>query len=141
METIESNISQAPRPFTGAVDSEARSPIYLFDQEKLLRKTSPQKYKEGPWNSWVTGIFSGNHGKALSSTPGIRRLDPDDIVNSMVKAVKGMTEVTEYEFEWRDMPINPRTLSFLSSAHAAFYANLSKLVIHIRPNSILLRLP
>lgn len=65
--------------------------------------------------------------------PGFITYPPtNQLMNSMIKALKGMTNVTECEFQWRDMPINAETLSFLSSARAAFHSNLSNLVLRTR---------
>lgn len=41
-----------------------------------------------------------------------------------------MTGVTEYNFEWRDLPLTPLTLTFLTSARQSFGSSLRKLVLH-----------
>ena len=56
-------------------------------------------------------------------------LSPEEIICSMIKAINGMTNVTEFHFEWRDLPLNKDTLIFLASARTAFDANLRKLAL------------
>ena len=56
-------------------------------------------------------------------------LSPEEIICSMIKAVNGMANVTEFHFEWRDLPLNKHTWNFLASARTAFDANLRKLVL------------
>ena len=51
------------------------------------------------------------------------------IMKAMIKAVTGMVNVTEYNFEWRDLPLNENTSKFLSSARKAFGGSLRKLVL------------
>jgi hypothetical protein len=48
----------------------------------------------------------------------------------MTQAVRLMTHVTEYSFEWRDLSPTPRTVRFLSTARAAFGVSLRKLTLH-----------
>ncbi|KAF8659290.1 hypothetical protein AX16_001864 [Volvariella volvacea WC 439] len=55
---------------------------------------------------------------------------PRYILNAMTKAVQGMTRLVEYEFEWRDLPMDANTIIYLSTAKQAFGQNLHKLVLH-----------
>lgn len=52
-----------------------------------------------------------------------------EIINSLVTAVNGMTNVTVFNFEWRDLPLNKDTRIFLTSARTAFSSSLRKLVL------------
>lgn len=56
-------------------------------------------------------------------------LSPEEIICSMIQAVNGMTNVTEFHFEWRDLPLNKDTFLFLASARTAFDTTLRKLVL------------
>ncbi|KAJ7472018.1 hypothetical protein FB451DRAFT_1251692 [Mycena latifolia] len=53
-----------------------------------------------------------------------------DILQSMTAAVRLMTEVTEYSFEWRDLSPTADTLQFLAAARTAFGVSLRKLTLH-----------
>ncbi|KAJ7027523.1 hypothetical protein C8F04DRAFT_1122284 [Mycena alexandri] len=53
-----------------------------------------------------------------------------DIIESMTQAVRLMTQVTEYSFEWRDLSPTADTLRFLSAARSAFGVSLRKLTLH-----------
>ncbi|KAJ7666948.1 hypothetical protein DFH06DRAFT_1185119 [Mycena polygramma] len=53
-----------------------------------------------------------------------------DILESMTQAVRLMTQVTEYSFEWRDLSPTADTMGFLSAARAAFGVSLRKLTLH-----------
>ncbi|KAJ7208433.1 hypothetical protein B0H12DRAFT_1242997 [Mycena haematopus] len=53
-----------------------------------------------------------------------------DILESMTQAVRLMTHVTEYSFEWRDLSPTTDTLRFMSAARAAFGVSLRKLTLH-----------
>jgi hypothetical protein len=72
------------------------------------------------WNKCEKGRTYGNLTVSLS---------PEEIICSMIKAVNGMTNVTEFHFEWRDLPLNKDTWIFLASARTAFDATLRKLVL------------
>lgn len=52
-----------------------------------------------------------------------------EIINSLITAVNGMTNVTVFDFEWRDLPLNKETRIFLVSARTAFASSLRKLVL------------
>lgn len=47
----------------------------------------------------------------------------------LVQAVSGMANVTEFNFEWRDLPLNKHTAIFLTSTRTAFDTSLRKLVL------------
>jgi hypothetical protein len=51
------------------------------------------------------------------------------LVKMLVQAVSGMTNVTEFNFEWRDLPLNKHTAIFLTSTRTAFDTSLRKLVL------------
>ncbi|KAJ7187014.1 hypothetical protein C8R46DRAFT_1058587 [Mycena filopes] len=53
-----------------------------------------------------------------------------DILASMTHAVRLMTQVTAYSFEWRDLAPTPGTLRFLTAARTAFGASLRTLTLH-----------
>ncbi|KAJ7139982.1 hypothetical protein C8R43DRAFT_1018478 [Mycena crocata] len=53
-----------------------------------------------------------------------------DILESMTEAVRVMTHVTEYSFEWRDLSPTANTLRFLSTARMAFGTSLRKLTLN-----------
>ncbi|KAJ6510700.1 hypothetical protein C8R45DRAFT_964911 [Mycena sanguinolenta] len=53
-----------------------------------------------------------------------------DILESMTQAVRLMTHVTEYSFEWCDLSSIADTQRFLSAGRAAFGLSLRKLVLH-----------
>lgn len=53
----------------------------------------------------------------------------ESTINSMIKAVAGMTNVMEFNFEWRDLPVNTDTLVFLTSTRASFDNSLRKLTL------------
>ncbi|KAJ7773634.1 hypothetical protein DFH07DRAFT_801322 [Mycena maculata] len=53
-----------------------------------------------------------------------------DILASMTTAVRLMTQVTEYSFEWRDLSPTTDTLRFLTATRTAFGASLRKLTLH-----------
>ena len=52
-----------------------------------------------------------------------------EIINSLITAVNGMTNVMVFNFEWRDLPLNKETRIFLTSTRTAFAASLRKLVL------------
>ncbi|KAF8804046.1 hypothetical protein BYT27DRAFT_7107977 [Phlegmacium glaucopus] len=54
---------------------------------------------------------------------------PSKIIHFMIKAVSGMTNVTELNFEWRDLPINKDTRIFLTSTRTTFDTSLRNLVL------------
>ncbi|KAJ7074738.1 hypothetical protein C8F01DRAFT_1076116 [Mycena amicta] len=66
-------------------------------------------------------ISQSSHGKSSAA---------EDILASMTDAVRLMTSVTEYSFEWRDLPATPETKRFLLAARAAFGVSLHKLTLH-----------
>ncbi|KAG6902694.1 hypothetical protein C0995_012834 [Termitomyces sp. Mi166 len=116
---------------------------YLFEREALFQRSSlMQEQERQTWSYTFGQIVNYFYPTELNSTPndgppprppGFITYPPtNELMSSMINALKGMTNVTECEFQWRDMPINAQTLSFLSSARAAFNSNLSKLVLHTR---------
>ncbi|KAJ7226939.1 hypothetical protein GGX14DRAFT_99815 [Mycena pura] len=54
----------------------------------------------------------------------------DGILASMTEAVRLMTSVTEYSFEWRDLAPTTGTMCFLATARTAFGVSLRKLSLH-----------
>ena len=52
-----------------------------------------------------------------------------EIIDSLITAVNGMTNVTVFNFEWRDLPLNKDTRIFLTSARTSFASSLRKLVL------------
>ncbi|KAF8876062.1 hypothetical protein BD779DRAFT_1561428 [Infundibulicybe gibba] len=51
------------------------------------------------------------------------------ILDAMANATQLMINLSEYDFEWRDLPLNPHTQAFLTSARSGFGAGLQKLVL------------
>ncbi|KAH9475243.1 hypothetical protein JR316_0012354 [Psilocybe cubensis] len=49
------------------------------------------------------------------------------VIRSMIQAIAGMTNVVEFNFEWRDLPVNRDTLMFLILTRTAFDRSLRKL--------------
>ncbi|KAG6849117.1 hypothetical protein H0H93_011178 [Arthromyces matolae] len=115
---------------------------YLFERELLFQQSAKAQQLEEAEPTWrntfkqLSNYFytpEASRNDPFARPPGFTEYPaPHELINSMTKAVEGMTNVTEYEFQWRDMPVNPGTLSFLSSLRAAFQANLRKLVLHTR---------
>ncbi|KAF7361492.1 hypothetical protein MSAN_01182600 [Mycena sanguinolenta] len=66
----------------------------------------------------------------ITPSTGGKSSSAGDILESMTQAVRLMTHVTEYSFEWRDLSPTPETLRFLSAGRAAFGVSLRKLVLH-----------
>jgi hypothetical protein len=50
----------------------------------------------------------------------------------MLKAIKLMVNVTEYHFEWRDLPLTPDTHTLIRTIGSTFTSCLSTLVFHAR---------
>jgi len=71
-------------------------------------------------HSYAKGRRYGDLKDALSSK---------EIIRFMIKAVNGMTNVTEFNFEWRDLPLNKDTRILLTSTRTAFDTSLRKLVL------------
>ncbi|KAJ7280049.1 hypothetical protein C8J57DRAFT_119307 [Mycena rebaudengoi] len=63
--------------------------------------------------------------------PGALSMDSpaEDIFDAMIRAVRLMTSVTEYSFEWRDLPPSKHTLRFLTSTRTTFGLSLRKLTL------------
>ncbi|KAJ6510699.1 hypothetical protein C8R45DRAFT_964898 [Mycena sanguinolenta] len=97
--------------------------------EYLIRKEAftPQSYvvHSKRWISrylWLSPRVAPSTGGKSSSA--------GDILESMTQAVRLMTHVTEYSFEWRDLSPTADILRFLSAGRAAFGVSLRKLVLH-----------
>ena len=85
---------------------------------RSLRSYFKKKPSVQRWDKYQKGRTHGNHTDSFS---------PEEIICSMIKAVNGMTNVTEFHFEWRDLPLNKDTCIFLASARTAFDSTLRKL--------------
>ncbi|KAG6888265.1 hypothetical protein C0992_009121 [Termitomyces sp. T32_za158] len=113
---------------------------YLLEREALFQRSSVMERQT--WSYTFGQIMNYFYPNELNATSdgrppprprGFTTYPPtNQLMSFMIKALKGMTNVTECEFQWRDMPVNAETLSFLSSARAAFHPNLSKLVLRSR---------
>ncbi|KAF5376522.1 hypothetical protein D9615_008674 [Tricholomella constricta] len=108
---------------------------YMIARQDLLNSESNgQEESTWMWSIWeqITEYFerSPRHDCRRKGSEDLDLAQPGDIMSSMISAVRHMANVTEYEFEWRDLPPNETTLRFLESTHAAFSTNLSKLVLH-----------
>jgi hypothetical protein len=103
-------------------DSKSTSKTFFGRLIRSLRSYFIKK----PWNQRqdkcqtrnVKGRTYGSYTDSLSSK---------DIIHSMIKAINGMTNVTELYFEC--LPLNKDTCIFLTSARTAFDTNLRKLVL------------
>ncbi|KAJ6510681.1 hypothetical protein C8R45DRAFT_394391 [Mycena sanguinolenta] len=72
----------------------------------------------------------------VAPSTGGKSSPASDILESMTQAVRLMTHVTEYSFEWRDLSPTADTLRFLSAARAAFGLSLRKLVLHAQLDNL-----
>ena len=84
-----------------------------------FKKKRPCVQRQNKYEKGSKGRTYGNLTDALS---------PEEIICSMIKAVNGMINVTEFHLEW-DLPLNKDTWTFLESARMAFDTNLRKLVL------------
>lgn len=66
----------------------------------------------------------------IAPSTGGKSSSARDILDSMTQAVRLMTHITEYSFEWRDLSPTSDTLRFLSTARTAFGVSLRKLTLH-----------
>ncbi|KAG6906903.1 hypothetical protein DXG01_011458 [Tephrocybe rancida] len=117
---------------------------YLFERELLFHTSSQlqeERKKTVTWNDAFAQITNYFYPPEVHSTHDGPPPPPhgftaypsaQELVRSMTKAIQGMTNVTEYEFQWRDMSVNPQTLSLLSSTRDAFHSNLSTLALQCR---------
>ncbi|KAG5721557.1 hypothetical protein E4T56_gene13081 [Termitomyces sp. T112] len=112
---------------------------YLFEREALFQRSSLMERET--WSYTFGQMLNYFYPSESNTTPDDRPPRPhgfttypstNELMNSMIKAIKGMTNVVECEFQWRDMPVNADTLSFLSSARASFNSKLSKLILRTR---------
>ncbi|CAA7266762.1 unnamed protein product [Cyclocybe aegerita] len=75
-----------------------------------------------------TGVRSGN-----KDVPASRVVDSNlsakKILPLLVTAMKGMTGVIEFHFEWRDLPLNKDTKMFLTTTRTTFSSSLRKLAL------------
>ena len=108
----------------------------LYKRDMLLGKGTPKT----PLGRLIRSLRShfkmkprvqrrGKYEKGRSYGNLTDALSPEEIICSMIKAVNGMINVTEFHFEWRDLPLNKDTRIFLGSARTAFDTNLRKLVL------------
>ncbi|KAK7039407.1 hypothetical protein R3P38DRAFT_2515328 [Favolaschia claudopus] len=93
--------------------------------EYLVRKESltPSSFAFNPKRLLFHYLGPGSTTLASSA-------NASDILKSMAVAVRLMTQVTEYSFEWRDLSTTPDTMHFLSAARLAFGVSLRKLTLH-----------
>ncbi|KAF7361491.1 hypothetical protein MSAN_01182500 [Mycena sanguinolenta] len=66
----------------------------------------------------------------ITPSTGGKSSSAGNILESMTRAVRLMTHVTEYSFEWCDLSPTPEILQFLSAARTTFGVSLRKLVLH-----------
>jgi hypothetical protein len=52
-----------------------------------------------------------------------------EIMRAMIKAASGMVNIIQYDFEWRDLPLNKDTQIFLTTTRNAFDTSLCKLIL------------
>ncbi|KAK7028387.1 hypothetical protein R3P38DRAFT_3189882 [Favolaschia claudopus] len=98
--------------------------------EYLVRKESltPSSFAFNPKRLLVH--YLGLPTNDIGSTTLASSANASDILKSMAVAVRLMTQVTEYSFEWRDLSPTPDTMRFLSAARLAFGVSLRKLTLH-----------
>ncbi|KAF9467581.1 hypothetical protein BDZ94DRAFT_1318558 [Collybia nuda] len=110
---------------------------FLLKREVLL-KASKKKFEP---IVWVKTLLNLNIPDAVPDPP-IRNspsillehrlgtmFSPGEIMRAMIKAISGMVNVMEYDFEWRDLPMNEDTQIFLMAARNTFATGLCKLVL------------
>lgn len=112
---------------------------YLLKRDALFRKSSNSL--SGKTAKWTSALFStitpvrqrhqGLYDRTFvkGQLVPIHDISSKEIMKAMIKAVTGMVNVMEYNFEWRDLPLNKDTSKFLSSARKAFGGSLRKLVL------------
>ncbi|KAJ7126322.1 hypothetical protein C8R44DRAFT_781590 [Mycena epipterygia] len=93
--------------------------------EYLVRKDSLMSLQAATSRWWMWWPPAESTSKAKSSS-----FVAHEMLQSMTAAVRLMTHVTEYSFEWRDLSLTPDTRQFLTAARAAFGASLRKLTLH-----------
>ncbi|KAJ7773643.1 hypothetical protein DFH07DRAFT_801344 [Mycena maculata] len=101
---------------------------YLI-QKEWLESTLPLPAARWTRFSWFP--FPRNLRVEVATVGGnSKSIKAHEILESMTAAVSLMTYVTEYRFEWRDLPRRSDTLRFLTAARTAFGVSLRKLTIH-----------
>lgn len=60
----------------------------------------------------------------------VNQLSSQQVIRCMITAIKGMTNVREFHFEWTDIPLMGDTKLLLDSMGIAFGRNLRKLILH-----------
>jgi hypothetical protein len=71
-----------------------------------------------------------NHTHEATPITSTKQLTACKAIRFMISAIRGMTNVTEFQFEWTDLPLTNDTKTFLISIGTAFGANLRKLTMH-----------
>ncbi|KDR72899.1 hypothetical protein GALMADRAFT_142611 [Galerina marginata CBS 339.88] len=101
-----------------------RDALIKTNKAKTLMKRSftsiLSKFQAEPEKELVLG---GGKGRPISG------FSSKEIIDSLITAVKGMTNVIELNFEWRDLPLNKDTRVFLTSTRTSFDKSLRKLVL------------
>ncbi|KAJ7485102.1 hypothetical protein B0H11DRAFT_1150291 [Mycena galericulata] len=98
---------------------------YLVQKEFLMGKSSAAPSYVVNSKRWFS-----RHMRRPSKASGGKLATAHDILEAMTAAVRFMTHITEYSFEWRDLSLTPDTLRFLTTARAAFGVSLRKLTLH-----------
>ncbi|TFK38395.1 hypothetical protein BDQ12DRAFT_605859 [Crucibulum laeve] len=125
---------------------------HLLKRDALLSPGTIVKYKVATWTSFLCNFLNppakhispnllgdalstqnaGRYYRSLKNT--LEAQNPSIpsshvIIRSMVNAITGMAGVTEYHFEWRDLPLNNDTRMFLTLSVTVFRINLHSLVL------------
>ncbi|KAF9039283.1 hypothetical protein BJ165DRAFT_1407487 [Panaeolus papilionaceus] len=108
---------------------------FLLKREKLFHR-KPSKASQ------LLSLFSKKPSRTELQTLGSLQNNPPtkqgkladtisskDIIRSMIIAVQNMSKVTTLHFEWRDLPLNKDTMTFLFSTREAFDKSLRSLVL------------
>lgn len=89
----------------------------------LFQKRSPPSQPQAPSPQYVG--FEASHKAGILSEGVPTKV----LVGMLINAVQWMVNVTVFDFEWRDLSLNPQTVPFFTSMQTAFDSSLRKLVL------------
>ncbi|KAJ7641633.1 hypothetical protein FB45DRAFT_900652 [Roridomyces roridus] len=96
---------------------------YLIQKESL---TTASRAAITSSKRWFSRLLTP---QASSSLIPQKITTAHEILDAMTAALRLMTQVTEYSFEWRDLPPTSDTLRLLTTARTAFGISLRKLTL------------
>ncbi|KAJ7577839.1 hypothetical protein C8J56DRAFT_798201 [Mycena floridula] len=96
---------------------------YLVKRKELMRKSERKSKLNVLWD--IVRRPEAPKGPVV-----IDFRSPKAVIEAMIAAVHAMTNVTDYSFEWRDLPMTPETQLFLTSVRQSFGVSLRKLDLH-----------